>query len=95
MRGADLIYGEDLVEAVNHDSARHRLFEIAELPPGEPDKALGSWFEAEWSALVKDLPTDASLYWFKESKGVLGYRQGVVAVRHCRVLRSSVMAEDN
>ncbi len=95
MRGADLIYGKDLVETVDHDSARHRLFETAQSPPGEPEQTLGSWFESEWSALVTDLPADASLYWFKEAKGALGYRQGVVAVSHCRVLRSSVMVEDN
>lgn len=95
LRGADEVYGEDLVDVVDHDSARNRLLEISESPPGEPERALSTWFEAEWSALTKGLPDDASLYWFKEAKGALGYRQGVVAVRHCRVLRSSVMVEDN
>lgn len=95
LRGADEIYGKDLVEVVDHDSARDRLLAITLSPPGEPAEALVEWFAEEWSAIVADLPADASLYWFKESKGMLGYRQGVVAVRDCRILRSSAMADDN
>lgn len=95
LRGADHVYGEDLVNLVDHDSALQRLLESGELPSGEFEVALAAWFEEEWSTLTTGLPDDASLYWFKESKGALGYRQGVIAVRRCRVLRSSVMVEDN
>lgn len=95
LRGADSLDSAALVAVVDHAEARQRLFATAESPPGAPEEALAAWFETEWSAFVRDLPADATIYWFKESRGALGFRQGLVAVRGCRSLKSVGMAEDN
>lgn len=95
LRGADVLDSDALVAVVDHAAARERLMASAESPPGAPEEALAAWFETEWSAFVRDLPADTTIYWFKESKGALGFRQGLVAVRGCRVLRSVGMVEDN
>lgn len=95
LRGAAVLDSSALVAVVDHAAARQRLMASAESPPGAPEEALASWFETEWSAFVRDLPADATIYWSKESKGALGFRQGLVAVSGCRVLRSVGMVEDN
>lgn len=95
LRGADEVLGKDLVDIVDRESARSRLFAIADSPPGDPGQVLSDWFEADWAAFVSGIPNGATIYWFKEPKGGLGYRQGVIAVRGCRIVRASVLLEDN
>ncbi|MDX1996634.1 MAG: hypothetical protein SF066_02855 [Thermoanaerobaculia bacterium] len=95
VRGADVLDSSAFVAVVDHAAARQRLLASGDSPPGVPEEALAAWFETEWSAFIKNLPAGATIYWFKESKGALGYRQGLVAIRGCRVLRSVGMVEDH
>lgn len=95
LRGKQTLYRGDLIEVVDAKSALARLLDQSNPPPGEARVALEAWFHSEWRDLVAELPATARVWWFRESKGSLGFRQGIAAVDGCRVLGAVTLIEDN
>ena len=86
---------ESLLAKVDHDSALAKVLVDTEVLPTAAREGLIASFEAEWSRVSTGLPNGTELWWFREGKGALGRREGVVAIRGCRVLRASTLLEDN
>lgn len=91
----ELLERQALVEVVDYRGALERLLAEGRRLEPEQKAALVKWFDQEWAYFTAGLPADAKLWWFKQSKGAMGYRRGVVALNGCRVLRSDTMIEDN
>ena len=83
LSAADEILGQSLVRVVDHDSALSQFLDSAPSNGGGPDADLVQYFEAEWPPLEAASRKGAKIFWFKESKGSLGWRQGLVAVHNC------------
>lgn len=95
LTGTEALHPDALVIEVDQETALQRLLSASEPLDPEPRQALISWFHEEWDGLRSEIPENAEVWWFKESKGALGRREGLVALDGCRVLRSVTLIDDN
>jgi hypothetical protein len=93
--GADALYPSSLVGRISREAALSRLLSDSEPLTPEIRAAQIAWFEEEWPEFEALLTKNAETWWFKESKGVLGWREGVVGVDGCRIVSALTFSDDN